>query len=59
MARRYEPRARPVWEQVRPRLEELVAEWEPRTTAKERLTGGRPHRKLREKGYQVDFDTVL
>ena len=26
-------RERPVWEAVRPRLEELVAEWAPRTTA--------------------------
>ena len=36
--RRYRSRARPVWEQVRARLEELVAQWEPRTTAKQRLT---------------------
>jgi predicted transcriptional regulator len=27
-------RARPVWEGVRVRLEELLAEWEPRMTAK-------------------------
>ena len=32
-------RSRPVWERVQPRLEELLAEWEPRTTAKQRLTG--------------------
>jgi transposase len=37
-------RARPVWERVRPRLEELLAAWEPRTTAKQRLTGVRLHR---------------
>jgi predicted transcriptional regulator len=30
-------RERPVWEAVKPRLEELVAEWEPRTTAKQRV----------------------
>jgi predicted transcriptional regulator len=29
-------RERPVWEAVKPRLEELVAEWEPRTTGKQR-----------------------
>jgi transposase-like protein len=34
-------RARPVWERVRPRPEELLAAWEPRTTAKQRLTGVR------------------
>ena len=46
-------RARPVWARVQPRLEELLAEWEPRTTAKQRLTGVRLHRALREEGYQV------
>ena len=38
---------------VQPRLEELVAEWEPRTTAKQRLTAMRLHRQLRAEGYQV------
>jgi len=46
-------RARPVWERVRTRLEELLAEWEPRTTPKQRLTGVRVLRALREEGYQV------
>src|SRR5271170_5057471 len=46
-------RARPVWERVRARLEELLDEWEPRTTAKQRLTGVRVLRALREEGYQV------
>jgi transposase len=46
-------RARPVWERVRARLEELLAEWEPRTTPKQRLTGVRVLRALREEGYQV------
>jgi len=46
-------RARPVWEGVRVRLEELLAEWEPRTTAKQRLTGVRVLRALREEGYRV------
>ncbi len=56
--RRYKPRARPIWEQVRPRLEELLAEWEPRTTAKQRLTGVRLHRALREEGYQVGLTMI-
>src|SRR5262249_23883338 len=37
--RAYPRRERPVWARVQPRVEELVAEWEPRTTAKQRLTG--------------------
>jgi transposase len=58
MARRYTPRARPVWERVRPHLEELLAQWEPRTTAKQRLTGVRLHRALREDGYQVGLTMI-
>jgi len=57
-ARRYTPRARPVWERVRPHLEELLAQWEPRTTAKQRLTGVRLHRALREDGYQVGLTMI-
>ena len=30
--------SRPIWERVQARLDELLAEWEPRTTAKQRLT---------------------
>jgi hypothetical protein len=43
---------------VQSRLEELVAEWEPRTTAKQRLTGVRLHRALLEEGYQVGLTTI-
>jgi transposase len=57
-ARRYRPRARPVWERVQPHLEELLAQWEPRTTAKRRLTGVRLHRALREAGYQVGLTMI-
>jgi len=46
-------RARPVWEQVKPRLDELLAEWEPRTTAKQRLTGTRLQRQLAGEGYAI------
>ena len=40
------PRPRPVLEAVGPRLEELLEEWGPRTTAKQRITGSRLHRQL-------------
>jgi transposase len=56
--RRSRPRAQPVWERVQPRVEELLAEWEPRTTAKQRLTGVRLHRALREEGYQVGLTAI-
>ena len=46
-------RERPVWEAVKPRLAELVAEWEPRTTAKQRITTMRLHRQLVAEGYRV------
>jgi transposase len=46
-------RERPVWEAVQPRLEELIAEWEPRTTAKQRITAMRLHRQLVLEGYRV------
>jgi transposase len=46
-------RERPVWEGVKPRLEELIAEWEPRTTAKQRITAMRLHRQLVLEGYRV------
>ena len=42
-----------MWERVRERLEALLAEWEPRTTAKPRLTGVRMLRALQEEGCQV------
>jgi transposase len=58
MRRSYRRRERPVWARVQSRLEELVAEWEPRTTAKQRLTGVRPHRALLEEGYQVGLTTI-
>jgi len=49
--RRGRPRGRPVWEAVQPRLEELVAQWEPRTTGKQRITAMLLHRQLRAEGY--------
>ena len=52
-------RPRPVLEQVRPRLEQLLEEWSQRTTAKQRITGRRLQRALREEGYEVGITLVL
>lgn len=52
------PRARPVLERVARRIEELLAEWSPRTTPKQRITGTRIHRELVEEGYRVGITTV-
>jgi len=56
--RRRRARERPVWAQVKPRLDELLAEWEPRTTAKQRLTGTRIQRQLVSQGYPVGTTLV-
>ena len=52
-------RSRPVLEQVRPRLEQLLEEWSERTTAKQRITGRRLQRALREEGYEIGLSLVL
>ena len=52
-------RTRPVLERVQPRLDELIEEWSERTTAKQRITGRRLHRQLREEGYKVGLSLVL
>lgn len=52
------PRAKPVVEKVTGRIEELLEEWRRRTTAKQRVTGTRLHRQLREEGFQVGITTV-
>ncbi len=53
-----EPRARPVLEQVAPRLEALMEQWASRTTRKQRVTGSRLHRQLIEEGYEAGLTTV-
>lgn len=53
-----QPRARPVLERVRSRIEALLEEWRPRTTAKQRVTGSRLHRQLVEEGFRVGVTTV-
>lgn len=52
------PRRRPVYEQAAPRLAQLIDEWSPRTTPKQRLTATRLHRQLREEGYAVGITLV-
>lgn len=52
------PRARPVLDQVAPRIEELLEEWKSRSTPKQRITGTRIFEQLREEGYQVGVTTV-
>ena len=52
-------RSSPVLDRVRPRLEQLLEEWSPRTTDKQRITGRRLHRQLREEGYEVGLTLVL
>jgi transposase len=54
----HEPRRRPVREVVAPRIEELVEEWRERTTAKQRITGTRIHRQLREEGLSAGTSLV-
>ena len=56
--RREEPRRKPVLEGVAPRIDELLIEWAGRTTPKQRITGTRIHRQLREEGYEVGTTTV-
>jgi hypothetical protein len=46
-------RGRPVCGAVKPRPEELIAEWEPRSTAKQRITAMPLHRQLALEGYRV------
>ncbi len=52
------PRPRPVMTKVAGRIEELLLEWGPRTTAKQRITASRLYRQLREEGYAVGITTV-
>ena len=54
----HQPRARPVLDRVWSRIEALLDEWRPRTTAKQRVTGSRLHRQLVEEGLKVGVTTV-
>ena len=52
------PRSRPVLEEVKPRMDQLLEEWAGRVTTKQRLTGSRLHRELVQEGYQVGVTLV-
>lgn len=58
--RRREPsaRRRPVLDRVAERIDAILEEWRPRTTAKQRITGTRVHQQLIEEGFQVGSTTV-
>lgn len=49
---------RPVYEAVKPRVEELLEEWAGRTTAKQRITATRLHRELVEEGRSLGLTMV-
>jgi transposase len=51
-------RARPVMDKVAPLIEELLEDWEDRTTEKQRITGTLVHRKLVEDEIEVSVTTV-
>lgn len=52
------PRPRPVRDLIEPVIEEIYAEWEGRTTQKQRITGTLLLRELRERGYEVGLTSV-
>lgn len=52
------PRPKPVMEKVAPRIDQLLEEWKKATTRKQRITGTRICRQLREEGYTVGSTTV-
>jgi len=51
-------RERPVMDKGAPRIDELLDEWKHRVTPKQRVTGDRILRQLREEHYQVGITTV-
>ena len=52
------PRGRPVLERVKGRMNELIEEWEGRTTSKQHMTGTRLQRELVKEGFQVGTTLV-
>jgi transposase len=51
-------RRKPVMEAVTGRIGDLLDEWSTRTTPKQRVTGTRVHRALRDEGFTVGLTTV-
>ena len=56
--RRRAPRPRPVLDDVRTRIDEILQEWSRRTTAKQRITGTLVHKQLVGEGHRVGLTTV-
>lgn len=52
------PRPRPVADVVEPRIDQILEDWGPRTTPKQRVTAKRVHRQLVEEGYEVGITVV-
>lgn len=52
------PRPSPLHEKVDQRIRQLLNQWRPRTTRKQRPTGSRLHRQLLEEGFTVGKTTV-
>ena len=52
------PRNRPVFSEVEARVEAILAEWQSRTTRKQRITGTRLHKQLMTEGYKVGITTI-
>jgi transposase len=52
------PRGRPVMDIVAPRIDELLEEWKDRVTPKQRVTGSRILRQLRDDHYHVGITTI-
>lgn len=52
-------RTKRVLSKVAARIDELVAEWGARSTSKQRITGSRLYRQLRDEGYEVGKTTVF
>ena len=57
---REEPRrrARPVTDEAGPKIDQILADWDARTTRKQRVTGTRLHRELRKQDVDVGLTTV-
>ena len=51
-------RQRPVFDVVKPRVDEVIGEWRSQMTAKQRLTARRLHRQLQQEGFSVGLTLV-
>jgi transposase len=51
-------RVRPVADKAGPKIEEILEDWDARSTRKQRVTGTRLHKELRKRGLDVGVTTV-